>query len=132
MTDTLFPARLPGTTVLGILSTTNNVDLTAAASTNLYTPNGKSAIVTGVMIRITTVTAFVTAASASIGQNASVNDIIPITALTGLNAVTLYFPISPIAISMITPSGTPIKFKVTTQAVATALLASIDLIGYLV
>jgi hypothetical protein len=132
MADTLFPARLPGTTVVGILKTTSNISLTSAATTALYTPSGNSAVVTGIIVRITAVTAFVTAASISIGQNGSVNDIIPITALTGLNSTALFFPLTPTIVSALTISGNTISLKVTTGATATTLTASVDLLGYLV
>lgn len=132
MTDILFPARLPGTTVVGILSTVTAISLTATATTSLYTPSGHSAIITGIMIRPTTVTAFTIAGAISIGQNGSVNDIIPITTLTGLNTTALFFPLTPLIASAITISGNTISLKVTTGATATTLTASVDLIGYLI
>lgn len=133
-TGQVLTAQLPASlsSCLQILSTISAIDFTAAGTTTLYTPSGKTAIITGVMIRPTTVTTFVSAASVSIGQNASVNDIIPITALTALNATGLYFPLLASLLAAVAPSATPIKLKVTTPAVATALIGAVDLIGYLI
>lgn len=134
MTDTLFPARLPGTSVVGILSTTNNIDLTTTATTALYTPSNNSVIITAIIIRPTTISGFVSAAVIGIGQNGSVNDIVPAATLTNLTSTSVYFFIAPPsgATPAKTPSGTVINLKVATPGVSTTFLASVDLIGYLV
>jgi hypothetical protein len=124
------PTSLPAD--LYILSTTTGIDLTSVATTSLFTPSGHSAVVTGIIVRITAVNTFVTAGSISIGQNGSVNDIIPITALTGLNTTALFFPLTPAVVAALTISGNTISLKVTTGATATTLTGAVDLLGYLI
>lgn len=116
---------------IGILATITGIDGTALGSTTLYTPSGKQAVVLAVVPRITAASGVISVASASVGQNVNVNDIIPITALTNLNAVNIAFPLNVVLPAVVVQSGSPIKFKITTAYVASAVTLAIDLIGYL-
>lgn len=114
------------------LSTTSGIDGTTIATTSLYTPTGFSGVVLGIVVRVTAASGVISVGSASVGQNAGVNDIIPITALTSLNAAGQGLPIDVVTPEAITPSGTPIQFKITTGYVATSITLAVDLIGYLI
>lgn len=128
---TQLPTILSST--LNILSTVSGIDGTVAATTALYTsPAGKQTIITEVIFRVTAATAVISVGSASVGQNASVNDILPITALTNLNATNEALPVPMIIPIQVVQAGNTISLKITTGYVATTLTLAIELIGYLI
>lgn len=134
-TGIVLNSQLPTTlsSTLNILSTTIGIDGTTLATTPLYTvPAGKQAVVTEVIFRVTSATAVISVGSASVGQNGSVSDILPITALTNLNTANQALPVPMIAPIQIVQTGNVISLKITTGYVATLLILTVELIGYLI
>lgn len=113
------------------LSTTPGIDGTQLSTTTLYTPSGLSLVTFGVIVRVTASVGIISVCSLSVGQNAGVDDIIPITPLTNLNATGKYLSVIAFNPAVLVPSGTPIKIKITTAYVATSITLAVDLCGYL-
>lgn len=108
------------------------IDGTAAATTTLFTTNASSGnfFVTNVIIRLVSTTGFVTVPSLSIGSNGSVNDIVPITALTGVSTADMYSVLPVLTASTSVPVSTDLKLKMTTGAVATTYVIDATVIGF--
>lgn len=109
------------------------VDLKSAASTLLYTTlsNGLRFVPVKVVAEVTAADTIAVVASLSIGTNAtSYNDILAISALTGLSAVNKIIEFSPLAAAISSIAGnTGIYVKVTTGATATTCTGRIHLFG---
>lgn len=117
----------------GVISLIQNVDFTATATTALYTvPVSRSAIVTRLIVRPTTVTTFATPATFNVGVGAGVGDIIAGDAIPDLDSTGLYAISEPIAAPSIAAATNVINLNVTVAAGAAAFLADVILIGYIV
>lgn len=116
-----------------ILSSTTGINGTVAATTALYTvPAGKQAVVLAIIFRVTASSTVISVGSASVGQNAGVNDIMPITALTSLTAANTALPVFMNVPIQVVQTGNIISLKITTAYVATTLTLAVELIGYLI
>lgn len=124
------------TALISKLATVIGIDLTSAAATNLYTvPGGKTAYITEVVIRITSVTAFISGATISVGKSASYNEWLAATAMGALSATTQFRLLSHSAAGLLYQSfaaGEIAAVNVTVAAVSTALVAACDVWGYLI
>jgi hypothetical protein len=118
------------------LGTSTTIDLTSASDIDLlYTvPSGKTAIVTGAMIRIVTVSGTITVdASGGIGINTGAFDIIPDTTLDNTRAIDDAYSLNTTGKFILASAGDNINFEVGTASTgATSHLASVDLLGYLI
>lgn len=114
-----------------VLATVGGIDATAMGATSLYTvPAGKTLVVTGLVIRATTVSVPISNASGSVGQNGAINDIFPIAVIPLTDVVTAFIQAAIGSVALTVAAGT-VQFKITTPAVATGLVLAVDLIGYL-
>jgi hypothetical protein len=115
------------------LSSIASIDLTTTGTTSLYTvPTGRSAIITAVIIRPTTATAANADGAISVGTNASTyDDIIANTTLTGLDSTTEHYVATPGGVSHTAAAAEVITFQVDTAETGTALIVTVDVIGYL-
>lgn len=107
------------------------LDLTSNGSTKIFTtPNWiNSFIAESIAVQISTSNTFISAASISLGSNgASYNNILAITALTGLSVVGNYLHIPIVALAGGIPPSTDVFVNVT-AAVATALTGKILVFG---
>lgn len=117
---------------LNILSTTVGIDAKTIATTNLYTvPAGKTAIITGAVVRVTAATAITVVPTLGIGIAAGEDDVFASTVLTGLDATTKVFKFTASATYKAGAAAEVIKLGVDVGATATTMTISIDLIGYL-
>lgn len=99
------------------------IDLKTAATTTIGTTvsNKGLFIPTEVGVICTAVSGFISAASASFGTNGTtLNDMLAITALTGLSAANMVLPISIPLSCVAVPVSTAMKIKVTTGATTTS------------
>jgi len=116
-----------------ILSTTTGINAKTVATTNLYTvPAGKTAIITGVIIRCTTATAVTVVPTLGVGIAAGEADIMPSTALTGLDLTTEFYRYSVEGVAVTGAAAAVIKLGIDTGATATTMTIAVDLIGYLI
>lgn len=108
------------------------IDGTSTGSTLIGTTAASDTFVPiSIIAQLTSTTGFVTAASISIGTNSSsYNNILAITALTGVNAnnYILNIPITTAIASIAASTG--MYVKVTTGATATTYVLSISIMGY--
>ena len=118
-----------------VLATITGVDLTATGDSSLYVvPTGRSAIINSIIIQPTSVTGAAGDAAISAGTNASTyDDIIPNTALTGLDATTETITIDVGGIAHIGAAAEDIRFQVdTADSTATTFDVTVYLIGFLI
>jgi len=116
-----------------ILSTTTGINAKTVATTNLYTvPAGKTAIITGVIIRCTVATAVTVVPTLGVGIAAGEADIMPSTALTGLDLTTEFYRYSVEGVVVTGAAAAVIKLGIDTGATATTMTIAVDLIGYLI
>lgn len=118
---------------ISIRKTATGIDATAVAATTIFTTEAsRTFVVTDVIFRITAATGFISAATASIGTNASTyNDILTATALTGVSAVNNFIkPPVGAAVLPAVPASTALKVNITVGAVATGLTLAVDVFGY--
>ena len=116
-----------------VLSTTSSIDLTSTGVTPLYTiPTGVTAIITQIVIRLTTATGVTVPPVIGIGIASGEDDIISPTTLTGLSTNNEYFTIQNNGVSAKGNATNIINLGIDTAATATTMLAEIDLVGYLI
>lgn len=122
-----------GYSPLGILSTTTGIDAKSATTTNLFTvPIGRTAIVTGAVIRCTAASAITVAATAGIGVAAGEDDIFAPVVLTGLTSSTSAFNfVNQLLLVQVAAAGV-IKLGIDVAATGTSQVFAVDLIGYLI
>ena len=118
-------------TGITVLSSTPNINLKTIANTILYTPSGKTAVVMGAFLKPTTATAITVGPTFGIGTNATPSNIFAQTALTSLTATGQAYNFTAPGVLVVAPSGTPILGGVTVAASGTAMVGTLDLIGYL-
>lgn len=118
------------------LARVTGIDLKSAASTNLYTvPAGKTLYVTDVIVEITAVNTFATAATVEVGKTAAFDEWISATALTGLDTVGEFVSLASSAALVVhkTFAATEIvALNVTVGAGATTLTGAATIFGYLI
>lgn len=115
--------------------TVSGIDGLATGKTTLLTvPTGKTFIITGANVRLTSVTGVATAGVVKIINDTAGVDLIANTTLTGLTAVTKFFPLLlTSAVSNVAVASDVIRLEITTAfTVATVVTLSADLVGYLV
>ena len=111
-----------------------NVNLAATGQTTLFTvPSGKKCVVTDVRLEVATSNAVISVASVRVGKASNYNEWLPITALTGLDAIGEMVCLSTAANLVVRQAfngSDAIKMDVTTAAVATALTVNVHVFGY--
>lgn len=112
--------------------TLTGLDGKTAASTKIDTTSiGLRFVPMAIHIEPTTVTGLVSVSSLSIGTNsASYDNIVPITALTGLTSANIVLNLDPSLLSSSIATGTDIYVKITTVAVGTTYTLSISVLGF--
>ncbi len=107
------------------------IDGTSSATSTIVTTNaGERFIPVNVSIQLQSTTGFALVASLSIGTNAGVDNILPISALTGVNAANLMLNFPLVALISSVAASTAISLKITTAATATTYVLRAALIGY--
>jgi hypothetical protein len=120
---------------IGPIAIVTSIDLKATGQTTLFTvPTGKTLHILDVLIEITAVSVFATAAVVQVGKTAAFNQWAALKTLTGLNAVGLEQSLAAITTG---PRATfaaddVVSLDVQTGAGATTLTAKAHLIGYLI
>lgn len=111
----------------------SNIDGTVVATSTIgVTVAGSRFVPLYVNVQLQSTTGFAVVASFSIGTNAGVDNILPITALTGISSANLMINLPLVAlISTVAPSTT-ISVKITTAATATTYVLRVGLLGYYV
>ena|SRR6185436_4732959 len=114
-----------------VVITISNIDGTALATSTLGTtePSGRFTPLYA-SIQLQSTTGFAVAASLSIGKNAGVDDILPITALTGINSANLMINIPLVAVISSLSASSTISVKITTGATASTYVLKVSLIGF--
>jgi len=115
-----------------ILSTTTGIDAKIATTTNLYTvPSGKTAVITGAVIRITTADTITVPPTLGIGIVAGEENIFASTQLVGLDAGNEIYKFTSSGTLISGVATEVIKLGIDTGATATTMTITVDLIGYL-
>ena len=111
------------------------VNLAATGQTLLFTvPSGKNCIVTDIRLEVAQADAVISVPSLRVGKASNYDEWLPITAMTGLDAVGEFVNLSTAANLLIRKkfaAGDAIKIDITTAGVATALTANIHVFGYI-
>lgn len=109
----------------------SNIDGTVAATSTLGTTNaGAKFVPLYANVQLQSTTGFAVVASLSIGTNGGVNDILPITALTGVSTANLMINLPLVAVISSVAASTAISVKITTGATATTYVLRVALIGF--
>lgn len=116
-----------------VLSVVTGIDLKTTGTTSLYTvPAGRKALITDLIIHLTTGTSVSVVASISLGTNSTdFNNIFAIYALTNLDTTDEFNKNSPI-VAVASAAASVVTLNVTTGATATTATARAVLIGVLV
>lgn len=116
-----------------ILSTTTGINAKTVANTALYTvPGGKTAIVTGYVVRVTAASAVTVGASAGVGNAAGTNNIAASQAMAALVATDDLYAWPIVAASKTATATNSVYFNLGTGATGTSQTVAVDLIGYLI
>ncbi len=127
------PLKLMNYKTERVLSTTTGIDAKSATTTTLYTvPSGKTAIITGAVIRPTTTTAVTVSPTLGIGIAAGESDVFSSVALTGLDTITEVYKFTASGLYVTAASTNVLKLGIDVGASATTMTVSVDLIGYLI
>ena len=114
----------------GLLATVTDIDTSSTAKQTLYTvPASKVAYITKVVVRDPS--AAITLCTATFGFNASADDVIAATTLTGLSGATTYQVITPITTGAAEGAAAAVFGMDTTVQEAAADTVTIDVFGYL-
>lgn len=117
----------------GRLITVTGIDAKTTGTTTLYTvPTGKTAIITGAVVRCTAASAITVAPTLGIGVAAGEDDIFPSTTLTGLTTTGKGWAFDPGGLAVTAAAAAVIKLGIDTAATGTSQTLAIDLLGYLV
>lgn len=109
------------------------VDAKTVGTTTLYTvPTGKTAVITGAVIRCTAATAITVAPTLGIGVAAGEDDIFASTALTGLTATTKEYHFVLSGLTVKNAAASVINLGIDVAATGTSQTLAVDLIGYLI
>jgi hypothetical protein len=120
-----------GGQLIRVLSTTSGIDGKTVGTTNLHTvPTGKTAVIVGIAVRLTTATGLTGTMTAGVGVAAGEDDIIAPTVMTGLNSTGENFKIFPNGISAEASAGQIIKFGIDVAFGGTTVTVQVDLLGY--
>lgn len=110
-----------------------NINAKTVASTSIFTTeNGtRTFYCIGASIECTAATLVTTPMTASIGTNSTTfNNILPVTLMTGLNAVNLHLPLFLSASQATVAPNTGIFINITIGATATAQTITVHLLGF--
>lgn len=119
--------------VPAILSTTTGIDAKATGTTTLYTvPVGKTAIITGAIIRCTAASSISVGPTLGIGVAVGEDDIFTSTAITALTATTKDFGFQTVGMSVPAAAGALIKVGLDSASTGTSQTIAVDLIGFLI
>lgn len=103
---------------IGILSTTTGINGKVAATTNLYTvPSGKTAVIRGANLRLTTVTSLSGTLNAGIGIASGEQDIFSRVSMTGFNTAGKTWAFSSTGSQVVGTAGQIIKLGIATVLV---------------
>ena len=125
--------QINGLGVLGVLSRTTAINGKSVAATNLYTvPAGKTAFVTGAMLRLTAVTALTGTMAAGIGVAAGEDDIFASNSLIAFNALDEIYNYGNAGVMKSVAAGSVIKLGIDTAFGGTTATLEAFLMGFLV
>lgn len=124
---------LPGIGAPAVLASITGIDAKTPAATNLYTvPSGNTALIIQAVVRCTAASAITNGPTASIGFTASAyTDIYMAENMIALTTTTSAFGYSSVGIFSQAPTGSVIKFNISSAATGTSQIVAVDLIGYL-
>lgn len=118
---------------IGILSTTTGINGKVATTTNLYTvPSGKTAVIRGANLRLTTVTSLSGTLNAGIGIASGEQDIFSRVSMTGFNTAGKTWAFSSTGSQVVGTAGQIIKLGIATGFGGTTATLAVELIGYLI
>jgi hypothetical protein len=117
-----------------VLSSTTGVNIDTISTDSLFlVPTGRSAIITSVMIRLTTATSPNADAIVSVGTNgAAYDNIIASTTLTGLDAITETFVLTTEGLIHTAAATETVTLNISTADSGGTVTATVELIGYLI
>ena len=119
--------------IVGILSTTTNINGEVATTTNLYTvPTSRTAIITGAIFRITTATGLTGTMTAGIGIAIGEDDIFNSTEMIGFGSTDEMYVFNSLGVVNIASASDVIKLGIDASFGGTTVTLSIDLLGYLI
>lgn len=113
------------------LSTTTGINTKTTGTTTLYTiPTGKTAIITGAIVRCSAATAITVGATAGIGVATNEDDMFASTAMTNLTTTAKVYSFTLVGISVLGNAGDAIKLGIDVAATGTSQTIVVDLFGY--
>lgn len=114
-----------------VLARVSAIDGKVVGATSLLTvPAGKTAVITGAVVRLTTATAISGTLVAGIGVAAGEDDIIPPTSMIGLNATGENFKFAIGGVSVEAAATQVIRFGIDTAFGGTTATLEVELMGY--
>ena len=134
---TLIPATAAISGMIGIHTSTASIDLKAVAATTLWTvPGGINAVITGLMLRITAITAITVDPEIGVGIAAGEDDIMYRSPLIGIQsgAADMQFNCAMFfggLQAQVSPADV-VKLGVDVGATGTTLTVTADLLGYVI
>lgn len=124
-------SQLDNTSAIGILSTTTGINAKSTGTTTLYTvPTGKTAIITGAIVRCTAASSITNGPTLGIGIATNEDDIYASTNLVALKTTTNTFGFTTVGMSRNAVATSVVKLGIDTIATGTSQTVAIDLIGY--
>jgi len=116
----------------GILSSTTGINGKTVTNTNLYTvPSGRTAIITGYVVRCSAASSITVGASAGIGNSGGTNNIVASQAMTALLTTSDLYVWNIQGGSKTVAAGSSVFFNLGTAATGTSQTLIVELIGYL-
>lgn len=123
----------PAGGLIRVLARTNSIDAKTVAATNLYTvPTGKTAIITGAIIRVTAASSISAGPTLGIGVAAGESDMFASISLSTLTTTANIYGFALVGASVPATAGQIIKVGIDTGSTGTSQTISIDLLGYLI
>lgn len=117
--------------VINLLSSTTGVNAKTVANTALYTvPSGKTAVITGYVVKVSAASSITGGPTAGIGNTAGTNNIGASQAMNALLTTTDTFQWSIIGSSKTTVAAGIVYFNLGTVSTGTSQTITIDLFGY--
>lgn len=128
--DLLTSSPVAGFQTISLLSATSGINGKTVANTSLFTPSGKTAVVTMLILVCTAAVAITVGPTAGLGTNATPSNIYAQTALTALLTTSQAYSYAAPGVMTIATTGVPILLGITNAATGTSQTFTAYLYGF--